>query len=578
MNGNRICSVIGMRYLSLLFLVFYVQVGWSQLLDSTSVEEGKKMCFHRMQQGQTLFALSRLYKVGYSVIKTNNPDKGDEIALGDLIRIPCDLLGESVVDSAKIIVPQAQEDSITVPEGYRAYVIKAGETVYTLSRQNSCSIDSFMVMNPQVKKEGLKVGMTVFFEDTNYRAPIVKESKTAGIKPQEQSNVSEIVNDSLRQIETTLKTKITLSKGVDSNAFRIAVALPFLFDETKKKMEEVEADQEPEVHPQTKLFLDFYQGFSAGLDSLIPLGIKTQVFYYDTKGDSNVVKKLPQEFMKNGIHAVVGPAFDEHFMLLSSLLKGTKIKLVSPYGRDKAILINNPNAVKVLAAEESRVPVLAKYLHRNFRDSNLVFTYHNEVDKRLVETLLAELLSISLMEDSVIMSTPTLVKGIYEPLAKLKAGQPNLVVCLSRDESFVTKLAGKLHSRKEDYKLRFIGVDEWKDYKNLEALYWNDLKMMVVGNLDFRFLGVKQEGFFKDYYARFYTEPSYQAALGYDIATNLFVGIMGHTIDFSGLAQTTSRGCLSDYHFTLGAGNFGAENKVANVYQFSNYTFKQVSP
>ena len=562
-----------MRLRSIFFLLFLSLIGRAQLLDTAVVENGKSFCFHKMEQGQTLFALSRYYKIGYSIIKANNPDKGDEIALGDLIRLPCALITDAEVDSAKARKSVTKKDTVVIPLGYRPYVVKAGETVYTLSRQNACAIDSFMLMNPHVRKEGLKEGMTVFFEDTSYMAPIAVSTSI-----QKDTTTKALQNKaSIASRKETIEPAL-YSKEVDSNAYRIAVALPFLFDESQKKLQDLEVDMEPELHPQTKLFLEFYQGFSAGLDSLTTRGIKTQVFYYDTKGDSNVVKRLPQEFARKGIHAVVGPAIDEQFMILSERLKGSSIHMISPYGRDKAILINNPNAVKVLAAEESRVPVLAKYLHQHFKDSNLVFTYHTEIDKRLVETLQAELLSISLMEDSLIMAAPEIVKGIYEPLTKLIAGKLNIVVCLSRDESFVTKLAGKLHSRKEDHRINLIGVDEWKDYKNLEAIYWNDLHMAVAGNLDFRFVGITQEGFFKDYYSKYFTEPSYQAALAYDIATNLFSGISGVELDFKLLSKEKSRGCLSDYYFKPGTGNFGTENRVANVYEFSNYKFVKVSP
>ena len=60
------------------------------LSDSVGIEkkEGKRFILHRVDEGQTLYAISRRYGRPVSEIKAANPDMGTALRYGQLIRIP----------------------------------------------------------------------------------------------------------------------------------------------------------------------------------------------------------------------------------------------------------------------------------------------------------------------------------------------------------------------------------------------------------------------------------------------------------------------------------------------------------
>ena len=77
-----------MKYIFSLLVYLISIVCNAQLQDTTVVFNGKEYVLHKMEQGETLYQLSRKYRVSFSSVKEGNPDKGDEIGLSDLVRIP----------------------------------------------------------------------------------------------------------------------------------------------------------------------------------------------------------------------------------------------------------------------------------------------------------------------------------------------------------------------------------------------------------------------------------------------------------------------------------------------------------
>ena len=581
---------------TLFLLLFLVSgIATAQIQDTLVQFNGQEFCIHKIQQGETLFQLSRTYKMPYSLLKAGNPEVGDAIALGTLIRIPCKYIGKSTgekeLDKSELgkkevgktelknqptkkeepkqgirarideIVRQAKRDSIkraqeNLPKGYQWHLVQAGETMYSLSKRYDITELDILLANPLVAKEGLKAGESIKIKQL---AAEVQQSSTA-IELSESPELIESV-DSLLKIQSV---------------FRIGLLLPFEFDENAQHIANLKEEDELTILNKTNFFIDFYQGFSLALDSLTKLGHSFQTFVYDSKSDTNAISKILKRKEIDSLDLIVGPGFSKNFVYTARQLREKPIHLLSPYGSGKEIIEGNPKVIKIRGSRESRVKALANHLYKYNHEDNLVFVHQTEKEKVLLEKLQQELLSLSLLKDSVMMKTPKIVKGIYEPLSQLNREFSNIVVSLSTDESFSTKLVAKMQSRHKDYEITLIGMEEWKNYKNIEITHWEALGIHLVGNLDYRYVGVKDSAFFKNYFKEFHTEPSYHALLAYESLLNTLCHLQGNNYQHSQIVGEHRAGDLGAYRFKYTAGNWGLENKAAAVYKYENFSFKKL--
>lgn len=128
--------------------------------ETTSIK-GKKYYVHVVEKGQTLFSISRAYHVKYQ----------DAVYDGDIDKIS---IGDKVYLPVNEILP---------PPEYKYYVIKKGNTLYSLSKEYDVSVEEIMKLNPRLQENTLKIGEVI-------KMPIPKNKNTEQPKA-EPAKVSE---------------------------------------------------------------------------------------------------------------------------------------------------------------------------------------------------------------------------------------------------------------------------------------------------------------------------------------------------------------------------------------------------
>lgn len=126
------------------------------LFDSVGVEkkDGKRYILHRVDQGQTLFAIARRYKRSVSAIKTANPDMADGVRYDQVIRIP--IPANALTPKQAVAIDKAiiREDR-TVKAAAKAadpartgiHVVEKGQTLYSLATRYGISQDQLRQWN-----------------------------------------------------------------------------------------------------------------------------------------------------------------------------------------------------------------------------------------------------------------------------------------------------------------------------------------------------------------------------------------------------------------------------------------------
>lgn len=214
-----------MHYRNWLFLLLIVLPAsvWAGLLpaDSVGIERrnGETYVLHQVDQGETLFSITRRYNISIQDIKALNPEVDvNQLAFGDTLRAPLfpELSGgqktlhtvqegetlyrlakqyEVTTDQLKtwnalgleplkigqaIVIYQPQpEEELPDPEHFVTHQVKEGETLYAISRAYQTPIAELMERN-NLETESIKLGQILTIREKNpIPVPVVKVKATA---------------------------------------------------------------------------------------------------------------------------------------------------------------------------------------------------------------------------------------------------------------------------------------------------------------------------------------------------------------------------------------------------------------
>lgn len=96
---------------------------------------------HTVEKGQGLYSIARIYGVTEAEIIAANPGSENVIKAGEQLRIPKNAAGPS--------------------SGPSTYLVKAGDTLYSLSKQYGITVSELLSANPGLAENGLKAGQEV---------------------------------------------------------------------------------------------------------------------------------------------------------------------------------------------------------------------------------------------------------------------------------------------------------------------------------------------------------------------------------------------------------------------------------
>lgn len=145
-----------------------------QVLQLPSFKDDKEATYHMIQGGQTLYSIAKEYGVTVEeILKANSQIKSEkEIAAGMIIKIP---------PRSSITIPEKPTVAIESPKngmtGLKLITVPQGATVYSILRQTGWSEAQLLHYNPQLK-DGLKAGMSILIPDTTVENNLAAGSTT----------------------------------------------------------------------------------------------------------------------------------------------------------------------------------------------------------------------------------------------------------------------------------------------------------------------------------------------------------------------------------------------------------------
>lgn len=111
--------------------------------------EGKVYYVHIVKEGQTLYSISRAYNVTEKEIIIENPGATSLLSIGQVLKIPTET-ASSVSSENKVPI---KNDSV--------YLVKKGETLYSISRKYKCSVEEILELNPGLEINKIQEGSEI---------------------------------------------------------------------------------------------------------------------------------------------------------------------------------------------------------------------------------------------------------------------------------------------------------------------------------------------------------------------------------------------------------------------------------
>ncbi len=135
------------RFLLLLFVftaVFTHSNGQDLRENEIVVIKGEKFVLHQVRTGETIYSISRDFKIERSQLLLHNPKISEGLDIGEILKIPY---------NAGATVPQIPIYKKGDPTGFKTHSIKSRkETVYSIAKKYGVTVEEVYAYNPKIRK------------------------------------------------------------------------------------------------------------------------------------------------------------------------------------------------------------------------------------------------------------------------------------------------------------------------------------------------------------------------------------------------------------------------------------------
>ena len=499
---------------------------------------GKSFFVHKVEQGQTLYGISKAYQVAVSEIELYNDSLKLGLKAGMDLRIPI------------AVSEKASRIEFDQTGKFILHKVEKKQTLYAITKKYNVGIDAIQKANPEIE-QGLKEGMVL------------------KIPQKEIKSIEPPVAPILKEIKKDKEIREKPMGGVAVNLF-----LPFYLHQNDSIIRKESLVESDELFAKSVPGIEFLSGFQLACDSIISNGTGVAINVYDTPADSAASvsffankKFLPAELWLGPFHSHAASA-------AANAVKKTDALLVLPFSSPNKVLLGNEHVIKLSPSlptgiENMSIQLMAKHKNVNF------ILVHNALNKELqiVDLIKKTFRSNSDSIKELVYKTAGL-KGFTNALSFSKT---NVVIVASSDQAFVTDLFNKLRGLHEkDYKIMVVGMESWINYENLDINTIQKLQLQIPAGSCINYHDTLTNKFIKAYRERFHTEPGKYAFSGYDAAMYFIplIAKYGQGI-INKLESNHKTGLSTHFSFRKTGDDSGFENNSIYLLKYEDYELKK---
>ena len=487
---------------------------------------------HTVEQGETLFSLSREYNVEMEDIINLNPGVEEGLQISQIIKIP-----EQKVYTPREGFPSEDDD-------YIHHKVEQGETLYSLSRMYEIPVRAIIRANDKLIW-GLKYGEYVRIPKDPDKD---REEYAAEVRTPDQPAPEPLPADVYDEYDE-IDAECTAFEYRDFNKpFNVALMLPLFIDRNyppavadTSELEEIlnrypgHVTDVNELYQETLPFLEFYEGAMLAVDSLVRAGLSVNLSIYDTERNADKVRSIIRQPGFRDVDLIIGPVYPENLRIVADWAQSNSINVVSPLTSRSELLAGNPYLFQVTPSTSIELEQASLFI-TNFPSSNFVLIHKNDAfENNLVEAFKSKIFrnfSYSSNFNDLVFKEVLFTDPAVNIRQSLIAGEKNIVIVPSSDQAFVSDVLMRLNVLSRNYDITIFGLNDWQRFANLEVEYLHNMELHFASPffLDYESSNVKN--FLRRFRDTYKTEPSHYGFQGYDIMFYFLQAMKNYGHDF----------------------------------------------
>lgn len=521
--------------------------------DAREVKKRKKeFVEHKIRGGETLYSIARDYNISVNTIREDNPGLNPQsLSIGQSLWVRKSDMGSSSEKEAQAEM-DAYADNLNkaTDDGFEYYVVKPGETVYSLARRFEITEQEFAANNDIAG--GLKAGAVI-------RIPIKDEENVNQMEKKADVPESELI------AAQSSDENIIFRALPSDQILNIALMLPF----------------NVESKPNSS-YVEFYQGFLLGLEKIKQEGRgESKLTVYNTEHNPVKVQNIVKSPAFEGTNLIIGPVYEDELSPVLQYARANSTPVVSPLADIKAV--KSP-AIYQLSPDPAKKYDKIGDLIDGGRDIYLI--YADSFDKEFEGEVLALLkdkpyaaYTYSFNQKSIFTPRNSAARQIEVMDDILNEENPCLFVVLANKETDVDRILGTISSSKvaitekseKSAPYVVLGTSRWGRFNNIDhTTYFNNNVVMISTYHAKRDSQVVRE-FDSRYIEAYNSLPSLYAYRGYDAAVIFCTG-MRSDIDYNMLDKKYTP-LQTSYQFShKGEGDKYVNQEWMRINYNSNYT------
>ncbi|MDA3912060.1 MAG: LysM peptidoglycan-binding domain-containing protein [Bacteroidales bacterium] len=542
-----------------------------KISDEKIILDGQKFYLHKVQPGQTLYSISKAYHVETRTLMIHNPELSEGLKAGATLRIPVVEIkpdeAEPDIDTTQFhsieirrkhtLYSLSKQYNVTIQEIYEAnpglkdrglkrkdviripkhsftvekidfsdpvlqrdsnkyiyHEVKAGETLYSLSRTYKLSRDEITDLNPELLERHMRIGEVLKIPKSEVAFiltfPKPEDSLAVRVKPDQ-------IPDSIPVPD--FFGRDSLQVGV-TDSVHIVLMLPF---HSKTSIDRAnlldKQNKNPQYYPLSEMMVQFYEGFLLGISELDLQGKNLKLSVFDTESNADRVQTILKN-LEDVPDLIIGPVRYENMKL--SLEYGLKhgIPVLAPVGVNDTDLFAYPNLISIYSNQRIQNDFIASWLYQ--RDDHVVIAHDGTLKSReiaeQIQTDLIDYFSLRSVEDEYNVKLFQYdTKSLSGLKSVLSEQDTNLVISVSADEVFITSLINKLYQCNK-HQVRLLGDRSWMELDGVAAEELRQLKVSYVSPMYIDYQDSLSQVFVRGFREEFLDEPKRYAFMGYDVA------------------------------------------------------------
>jgi LysM repeat protein len=505
---------------------------------------------YQAKSNESVYPLALRYRVSVDSIFAYNPELGENLKSGQIIRIP------KTPTLANFVTHRIQQN----------------QSVNRLARKYEIDADAIRQINPYIARR-LQEGQVI-----RIPLPVIKTEKEPAI-----DSIAMLELERLKHEAAIMPPEQSCHQMRMMGEYKVALLLPFDFPTVDSVLASPVSyidDPNPRfIKPFA--FIEYYEGFLMALDSLKKVGLNAEVFVYDAPNSVAATRKIIDNPELQQMDVIIGPVYSKSFEMMADFAREYQIPLVNPFSVREEVTVGNPYVFQVQPVYPDQAEVLTDYLNNHFPKAQIFITKHNEyrdqvgfeIIKRHFTEHLAPRPSGSALFHTFFYNRDSL--RVFKRQAA--ENRNNVVVAYTTNKVYIMELLRALNQLRDQYNITLIGMPDWLAIDGLDMEYLNNLDVHYLAKAYVDMDDETDRKFARDFRQQYNAEPGEFAWSGYNTGIYFMSALMKYGSSFMPCIRYFDMELLNmGYNFEA-YGDNGFRNKNWKIVRMRNYRLLDVS-